>query len=1043
MRNKKSNIFTISPSSNFFKEMIVHLLDGSLVKNFQYDSFNPISLASVTIYVPTKRAIQELRSEFIEIIGQKSIILPVIKSLGDIIEGNFTADLLLSYNLNPPVPNIQRLLELAHLILIWRNQLPNNIKNIYPESPLILPISPANAIWLAKNLAEIIDIIETEEKQWEVLYKLKNEQYGMWWLMALEFLKIASKYWIARLFELNYSSPVQYKIALMKAEEEYILKGTKGPIIIAGSTGSIPATARLMSTVANDPNGAIILPGLDFSIPTKIWNMITEKSNNIANSKVKYSSHPQYSLANLLKFLNIKREDVKNLGTVDDEMYFRSVIISKSFLPQDNSEIHDTDLLENKIRQNIQKSFSNVKLIEADNEREEATAIAIALRMSIDENKKTKSALITTDRDLARRVKLELTRFGVNIDISAGIPLSATLQNSILISILNAVFKPNDAMAIAILIKHPLAKFGFSEKYLSKAKNALELIALRDNTNHYDIVSLKSLVIEKINAQKDDSHIPNWQSRLSEEDKELAILLADKIVKSIKPLIENQMDKNYDNNLSISDWTKLTTICLQNVCIDENQELPDLWLTEEGRTLFSLFRKILETGSCIKASNIEWIDIIKSLIAGETVQPKIEKSSNIFILGTLESRLLHFDTLILGGLNEGTWPKNISKNPFLSRTMKFDLGLETDEKYIGQAAHDFETASGTRHLIYTRSLRENNIPTIASRWLQQLLIFGGKDFSNNLKKRGQCYLDWARNLDNTKRQPHYTRPKPFPPRNMQPKTYSFSEIKKLISDPYAIYAKKILKLHFIPRFKKDPDQRDRGILFHDIIAELVKRRINKNTPEMNFLMTKIIDSAFEKKKIPHHIDIIWRHLFHKISHCFLENEEKRQRKRLIKKSFVNVHASMKIESIGVNLTGFADRIDLLKSGFVDIIDYKTGDNPTKNMAQQLIDPQLALEAAALQTGSFNQIDCKKVDNLIYIRLKQKFKEDCITDNKKKCSAVELAERSLNNLITMITLLQNGKRPFISHLRLSEKNDICMEYDHLARVAEWREEYDTS
>ncbi|AKK20161.1 double-strand break repair protein AddB [Candidatus Liberibacter africanus] len=1037
MQHKQPNIFTIAPSSPFFKEMIIALLDGKLVENFQYDPSDPLSLASVTIYVPTKRAIQELRSEFIEITGKKSIILPTIKSLGDITEGNFTADLLLSCDLNPPVSNIQRLLELAHLILMWRNKLPNSIKDLYPESPLSLPISPANAIWLAKNLADIIDTIETEEKTWDGLYALQNEQYGMWGLLALGFLKIANQYWTDRLSELNASSPAKYQIDLMHAEEKSLLNEKKWPVIIAGSTGSIPATARLMSTVANNPNGAIVLPGLDFSISNKIWDKITDKSPRISNSNATYSMHPQYSLANLLQFLKIKREDVKNLGKIDEEMYMRSVVISKSFLPSDTSETENTSILDNNILQNIQKYFSDVSLVEADNEREEATAIAVALRMSLDENKKTKSALITADRNLSRRVKLELIRFGIDVDISAGIPLSNTLQNSILTSLLNAVFKPSDTIAIANLIKHPLAKFGFSEKHLYKAKNALELIALRKNTNSYDIVRLKSLVLERIATQQHSSHVPLWQSRLSDEDKDLASSLADHITQSIIPLVTHKND-----TLSISDWTKLTANCLQNICFDEHAKLPNLWRAEEGKAISSLFQKIVETSSSIKANAIEWIDIITALIAGETVAPINDKSSNIFILGTLESRLLSFDTVILGGLNEGIWPKHPPKNPFLSRMMQSDLGLEIDEKYIGQASHDFEMASGTRHLIYSRSLRANNIPTIASRWLQRLLVFGGNAFADDLKKKGQCYLDWARNLDNTKKQPSHIRPKPFPPLEIQPKTYSFTEIKTLISDPYAIYAKKILKLDFIPRFKKDPDPRDRGTLFHNIISELIKKGINKNTPEINCLMQKIVDSSFEQENLPPHIDIIWRHLFHKISHSFLEHEEKRQ--DLIEKSFVNVPAKMKIESVGIHLTGNADRIDLLKSGFVDIIDYKTGNNPTENMARELTDPQLSLEAAALQAGAFTQIDCKKVDNLFYIRLKKKFKEDCITDNNKEnYSADALAEKSLSNFIEMITLLQSGKKPFISYLRLPKESNTWSEYDHLARIAEWRDKYDTS
>ena len=35
------------------------------------------------------------------------------------------------------------------------------------------------------------------------------------------------------------------------------------PVIAAGSTGSVPATARLLKAIARLPNGALVLPGLD------------------------------------------------------------------------------------------------------------------------------------------------------------------------------------------------------------------------------------------------------------------------------------------------------------------------------------------------------------------------------------------------------------------------------------------------------------------------------------------------------------------------------------------------------------------------------------------------------------------------------------------------------------------------------------------------------------------------------------------------------------------------------------------------------------
>ncbi|PWL04627.1 double-strand break repair protein AddB, partial [Candidatus Liberibacter asiaticus] len=131
-----------------------------------------------------------------------------------------------------------------------------------------------------------------------------------------------------------------------------------------------------------------------------------------------------------------------------------------------------------------------------------------------------------------------------------------------------------------------------------------------------------SLVLDRIATQKNNTHVPHWQSRLSEEDKELAVLLVDHILQCITPLVTYKTNKNSTcGNLSISDWTKLTVTCLQNVCLDEHRKLPNLWFEEEGKTLSSLFSKIIETGSCIKANAIEWIDIITRLIDGETVKP--------------------------------------------------------------------------------------------------------------------------------------------------------------------------------------------------------------------------------------------------------------------------------------------------------------------------------------------------------------------------------------------------------------------------------------
>src|SRR6185503_12528454 len=70
-------------------------------------------------------------------------------------------------------------------------------------------------------------------------------------------------------------------------------------------------------------------------------------------------------------------------------------------------------------------ALKDFALIEAQNPREEALVVAIALREALETEGRT-AALVTPDRGLARRVAAELTRWGIAIDDSAGRKLSTT-----------------------------------------------------------------------------------------------------------------------------------------------------------------------------------------------------------------------------------------------------------------------------------------------------------------------------------------------------------------------------------------------------------------------------------------------------------------------------------------------------------------------------------------------------------------------------------------------------------------------------------------
>ncbi len=155
-------------------------------------------------------------------------------------------------------------------------------------------------------------------------------------------------------------------------------------------------------------------------------------------------------------------------------------------------------------------------------------------------------------------------------------------------------------------------------------------------------------------------------------------------------------------------------------------------------------------------------------------------------------------------MNEGSWPSQTKNNPFLSRVMKTEVGLEPPERQIGQVAHDFQMACGTRKLIFSRSLRQGSAPTVASRWLQRLMALGGPVLEDEMRKRGQIYRRYADLIDQGENQAPAQRPAPRPRAELQPRAFSFSEVGRFRRDPYSIYARRILRLDPVDPFNQDP-----------------------------------------------------------------------------------------------------------------------------------------------------------------------------------------------------------------------------------------------
>ncbi|MEM6463038.1 MAG: double-strand break repair protein AddB [Pseudomonadota bacterium] len=1030
-------IFSIDAGVPFLNQLARALCSGDLVEGFTYRPDDPLCLSQATIYVPTRRAARALRSEFVDMLERKSAILPTIRTLGESEDdtGFLEQDQPLLLELAPPVASVERLLELAQLIMLWKRNLPKSVSAFHGDGRLIAPANPADAVWLARGLAEIMDAMETEERPWAALDRLVGDDYAVWWQLTLEFLKIAVTFWPQRLEELKRSDPAAHRNAILLSEAARLAGSPPdSPVIVAGSTGSIPATAMMMKAVASLPMGAVVLPGLDTALEKRIWDLMG--GSETASEDPAVCGHPQYGLHRLLQILGADRRDFRKLGRPSSQIDGRNGIVAAALLPAEAtadwaSQKNDGD--------DVSKAFENVELIEAANEREEAVAIATALRLAAGEGSPggtapRQVALVTPDRNLARRVVVELRRFGIAADDSGGTPLALSAQGSMLQLLLHAVYGAENTAALVGLIKHPLMRLGQSVQAARKAAGILERVALRGGTGDASVAGLAEAFDQSLKRRTEDQrHAPHWQKRLNDQDIVAARRFARHLQAALTPLAGHR-------HAAISDWARQTAQVLETVACDEDGGLEPLWGDEAGEKLAELFASMMENRSGFSCTASEWLAMIPALIAGELVKPRTGGHPHIFVWGALEARLQQVDTLVLAGLNEGTWPGSPAGNPFLSGSMKTQIGLDPPERRIGLAAHDFQMGMGADHVILSRSARSANAPTVASRWLQRIAAVIGKDQTERLRARGDRYIRWAATLDQHAEMPLASRPEPKPPADMQPKRYSFSEVRTLRRDPYAVYARRILRLDPPEMLVGEPGAAERGTLYHRILERYIRSGPDLCAPDAADRLRTLADIEFRRETLPAHVKLIWRMHFEEIVDAYVQWE--RDRDAAISRRIPECRARMEVPGCGITLSGIADRIDIGVDGKAEIFDYKTGNSPSRRQAWTLLDPQLSLEGAALRAGAFENLGAFEPSSLAYVRLRpgDRLKVDRIEgagkagDDSK--TANDLAEQSISRLIDLVDAFAAGRIGFASQLIPESATHYGHDYDHLARVREW-------
>ncbi len=1027
------NVFTIPSGTPFLFTLAEFVLNGGPSLGI---ADNPLDISRTTIYLPTRRAVRSLRSIFGEILGNNAFFLPTIRTLGDGDEEGIDPFMPLDANsdLLRTISPITRQIQLGRLVKKWVEIIGQQAREVFQDEDIVIPSSSAESLWLANKIAELIDQMETEEISWQNLKQIvpDKDEYAKWWQLTLDFLQIAMKSWPDHLAQIGACDPASFRRQLLDIRSAQLTKGSSDErIIAAGSTGSIPATARFLKAVSELPQGSLILPGLDTNLEPHVWDDI-HGGDGLADVLGKSGSedHPQFGLSRLLKSIGIKPAEIGILGKQETELDNRSILVSTALLPSEHTgnwrqQISDMG------KEKLLSATKNISIIEAAAERQEALAIALILRDQV-ENPNVRAALVTPDRNLARRVAGELKRFSLNIDDSGGQSLASS-TNAIFVRLLISVATSAntiEATTLAALVKHPFLNIKSATANNEQIGEVFEICLLRDVLQIPVCGEFASAAEMAQENAKIDYFLPPMVKQMDDNAWQELIDFCTGLDSGLLLLSEIPFDKE----LEIATLFEKIFTCVNTTTIDDEEKCA-LFDNEPGIELAVFFEEMSATASnefLCRADELP--SVFDALIAGKTYRQAGFTHPRISIFGPLEARLQPLDCVILGGLNEGNWPALHDNGPFLNRPMKTAMELATPERRTGLAAHDFEQLIGCENVFLTRSQRIDNAPSVPSRWLQRLATVVGGDISKGMKERGNKYLQWVDQID----QPHSfspraQRPCPTPQIKDRPTGLSVTEIETWIRDPYAIYAKHVLKLLPLGELGTRPEPPLRGTILHDAVADFVEQKIDpENTNALGKLLN-LFTKHMQNNQLPQHLEAVWMPRFSEIAKDFIAYEI--NKKPEIKQSYCEIDGRITLANSGFKLRGRADRINVLYNGEVEIIDYKSGTMPSVKTAKNL-SPQLALEGAMVVRGGFEAIGHAKPNLLEYVRLRARGEFKCEAVNTENQTAADLSETLLGELDKLVSAYQKPEQGYISRFAVEKSKNTAGAYDHLARVSEW-------
>ncbi|MDX8353226.1 double-strand break repair protein AddB [Cognatiyoonia sp. IB215182] len=956
----KPRVFATPPGVDFADALVAGLEDRAA-------HLSPTDWACMEIYVNTTRMQRRVREVFDH--GPPRL-LPRIRLITDL--ANDPTAIPQPAAISP----LRRRLELSRFVSL-----------LLAREPDLAP--PAALYDLSDSLANLMDEMQGEGVSPAAIRALDVADQSGHWERSLKFLNI-----IAPFFEDGAAPPDQgarQRRAITALAEKWAQQPVQHPVIVAGSTGSRGATALFMDAVARLPQGAIILPGFDFDLPDAVWGSMGDAMQG--------EDHPQFRFRRLMDRLEISAGDVNRWSAHRPSSPARNAMISLSLRP---APVTDQWLEDGPDLGDLREATEGLTLVEAPSPREEADAIALVLRKAAQDGKT--AALISPDRMLTRQVTAALDRWDIQPDDSAGTPLPLSPPGRLLRHVGEMMAKPPDVATLLTLLKHPLCH---SER--------------EDRGDHLRNTRELELHLRKIGPRFPSAKdLQDWAQ-------------TERQMNWVRWVQEIALATPFEGETPLTDHLEHHLNLAERVCAGPGATgSGGLWKEAAGREaqrICTTLRDAADAAGPITA--FDYVTLFGGVLSTGTVRDRDKGHPQILIWGTLEARVQSADLTILGGLNEGSWPEAPPPDPWLNRAMRMQAGLLLPERKIGLSAHDYQQAVCGKEVWITRAKRSADAETVPARWVNRLtnllsglLAQNGPEALAQMRAHGQTWLHQAAVLSAPMhRVDPAPRPSPCPPIAARPRQLSVTQIKTLIRDPFAIYARKVLQLQPLNPLVANPDAPLRGTIIHAILERFIAAKSDPTDREGFMQMAR---AQFLQDCPWPTIRAQWLARLDRTIDTFLEDEAQRQVD--VARHLVEQQGRAVLPGPDMTLTCKADRIDVMPDDGVIIYDYKTGAVPTGPQQEQF-DKQLLLEAAMVEKGAFRDLGVRPVHSAAFIGVNAAMKVVQAPLDKNPVDQV---------WADLETLFQNwlrADRGYTARMALFSKTDSSP-YDHLSRFGEW-------